>query len=182
MTGILLGTGALLIGGGLLGWLPLRRRYVAVAVRGQSMQPTYQDGDWVLVRRGRQPELGQVIVVEHPAIALALGQVAAPAVVAPLHRWLVKRVAAVPGDPVPRDRVPALADVPEDRVPPGKLVLLGDNQRASFDSRRLGYFEAGGVLGVVVRRLAIARPAPDATKTPVVTRTFPSPPASGREA
>lgn len=67
---------------------------------------------------------------------------------------MIKRVAAVPGDPVPRDEVPALADVPEACVLPGKLVLLGDNPDVSYDSRRAGYFPAERVLGVVVRSLS----------------------------
>jgi signal peptidase I len=186
MTGILLGIAALLVCAGLLGWLPLRRRYVAVTVRGQSMEPTYQDGEWLLVRRGGQPGRGQVVVTEHPRAAAAVrdprlpDHLRATVAVEPPHRWLVKRVAAVAGDPVPREQVPALSDVPEHRVPPGKLVLLGDNRRASFDSRRHGYFDAGGVLGVVVRRLAIPRSAPPSTSAPAVTGIHPPPPAPDR--
>jgi len=67
---------------------------------------------------------------------------------------------AVPGDPIPRDRVPALAGVSEGCVPPGKLVLLGDNPANSYDSRRAGYFPAERVLGVVVRRMHVARRQP----------------------
>lgn len=145
------GLPALLLGLGLLASVLLSRRLVAVTVRGTSMEPTYRDGDWVLVRRGLPPLPGQVVVAE-PAL------VGPPWRDVPVRRpgqrwWLVKRVAAVPGDPVPRADVPALADVPEQRVPAGKLVLLGDNQYASLDSRRLGYFPAERVLGTVVRRL-----------------------------
>lgn len=142
---------------GLVASLVLGRSFVAVAVHGLSMEPTFRDGDWVLVRRGCDPVTGQVVVVEHPPLTdLRLPNGGSTIVtVVPENRWLVKRVAAVPGDPVPRDRIPALAEVPENRVPPGKLILLGDNQLASFDSRRLGYFSSDKVLGVVVRQLAI---------------------------
>ncbi|MFF5208912.1 S26 family signal peptidase [Streptosporangium sp. NPDC000396] len=58
-----------------------------------------------------------------------------------------------PGDPVPRDRVPGLADVPHDRVPPGKVVLLGGNSEVSYDSRAMGFIPVERILGVVVRRL-----------------------------
>jgi signal peptidase I len=148
-------------------WSLLSRRFVAVTVRGQSMEPTFHDGDWLLVRRGRAPVRGQVVVVERPAVLLAPGgqplldSVSRSISVAPEYRWVVKRVAAISGDPVPRDKVPALASVPEHRVPPGKLVLLGDNQQASFDSRRLGYFPDDQVLGVVVRPMTV-RPRPRA--------------------
>ncbi|MET9295509.1 S26 family signal peptidase [Streptomyces sp. NPDC003077] len=65
------------------------------------------------------------------------------------RRWIIKRVAAAPGDPVPRASVPALATAPEERVPPGRLVLLGDNPGASLDSRQYGYFPIARVLGTV---------------------------------
>ncbi|MEU9363640.1 S26 family signal peptidase [Streptomyces avermitilis] len=129
----------------------LGRVLVSVTVRGTSMAPAYRDGDRVLVRRDRPPARGQVVVVEglppggqprHPAPAGESG---------PGRTWLIKRVAAVPGDPVPRDQVPALAHVREDRVPLGKLVLLGDNLDVSHDSRRMGYFPMDSVLGTVLK-------------------------------
>jgi signal peptidase I len=149
---------AFLLSLGLLASALLGRRFVAVAVRGQSMEPTLHDGDWLLVRRGRDPARGQVIVIEHPASPNVWLPNGVPAALTmPENRWLVKRVAAVPGDPVPRDRVPSLADVSELEVPTGKLVLLGDNRQSSFDSSRLGYFSTDKMLGAVVRQLAIGR-------------------------
>ncbi|MEU7487008.1 S26 family signal peptidase [Streptomyces sp. NPDC042319] len=125
----------------------LRGRWVAVTVRGASMQPTLLGGDRVLVRRGPVRAVGELAV---------LGR----AVMGPddpdYFEWIIKRVAAVPGDAVPRDRVPSLAEVPETTVPPGRLVLLGDNQAQSFDSRRFGYYSTEEVLGVVVRPLGRA--------------------------
>ena len=61
---------------------------------------------------------------------------------------MIKRVAAVAGEPVPHG-IP----VPDAVVPDGKLVLLGDNADASFDSRVAGYFSADRLLGGVVRRM-----------------------------
>jgi signal peptidase I len=127
-----------------LAYAALRRALIVVTVRGTSMEPTYQDGDRVLVRRGRAPSPGQVIVMLHP-------RGSAPAA---RTRWIIKRVAAVPGDLVPRDTVDALAEVPEDRVPPGNLVLLGDNPRTSIDSRQAGYFPAEWMVGAALRRVA----------------------------
>ncbi|REK86406.1 S26 family signal peptidase [Streptomyces inhibens] len=133
----------------------LGRHLVAVTVRGASMEPAYREGDRVLVRRGRLPAPGQVVVVtDLPDTGPTTAPVpAAAARAVPSPALLIKRVAAVPGDRVPRDRVPALAGVPERYVPPGKLVLLGDNPEASFDSRHRGYFATACVVGTVWRSL-----------------------------
>ncbi|GIH15074.1 hypothetical protein Raf01_32460 [Rugosimonospora africana] len=126
------------------------RRLVAVRVNGDSMSPTYRDGDRVIARRRVSIRVGHVVVVEQPSDAggwpgpvLARGA-GARAVAA--RRWMIKRVAAVPGDPTPP--VPGL---PGGTVPAGALVLLGDNQRSSFDSRQIGYFPLARVLGTVLR-------------------------------
>ncbi|SCL71070.1 signal peptidase I [Micromonospora citrea] len=42
------------------GWL--RRRWRLVVVRGQSMAPTLHDGDRLLVRVGRAPVVGDLVV------------------------------------------------------------------------------------------------------------------------
>jgi signal peptidase I len=48
--------------GRLLTWLPL----TAVVIAGDSMQPTYRPGDWLLVRRTRRVRVGAVVVVPDP--------------------------------------------------------------------------------------------------------------------
>lgn len=147
-------------------WL-LARRLASVTVRGRSMEPSYHDGDRVLVRRIRTPAAGQVVVVEQPGVD---GQWLGPPLSAGAdrarlsgRRWLIKRVTAVPGDPVPRAGFASLAQAEEDAVPPGKVVLVGDNRRLSLDSRRIGYFPTERVLGVVVRG---AHPAPGRRTAP----------------
>ncbi|WP_307787375.1 S26 family signal peptidase [Streptomyces musisoli] len=122
------------------------RRLLVVTVRGTSMTPTHHDGDRLLVRRTRTVRRGQVVVVLRPR---------SPAIWredrhSPL---IVKRVAAVPGEPVPSGSVPPLAEGHGGRVPSGRVVLLGDNTAASVDSRQLGFFPLGDVLGVVTRPL-----------------------------
>jgi signal peptidase I len=134
--------------------LALRRAYVVVTVVGDSMRPTLDPGDRVLVRRMplRRVRRGQLVVVAAPARDLPMPDD---------PPWLVKRAAALPGDAVP-DEVPALRDSGDGRVPAGRFVILGDNTSRSFDSRRAGYFAADTLLGVVVRRLgreAASRPA-----------------------
>jgi signal peptidase I len=131
-------------------WSVLARRLVAVTVSGTSMEPTYRDRERVIARRGASPRVGQVVVVEEPAVAggwahLALPP-AAPARAVATRRWMIKRVAAVAGD-----RTPPAGRLPGGVVPPGALVLLGDNRRGSFDSRHVGYFPAERLLGTVVR-------------------------------
>jgi len=57
-----------------------------VAVAGQSMEPTFRDGDWLLVRRlGRPPRPGEVVVATDPREP---------------ERLLVKRVRSVAADGV----------------------------------------------------------------------------------
>ncbi|MFE9934155.1 S26 family signal peptidase [Streptomyces sp. NPDC005533] len=125
------------------------RRLVLVTVRGRSMEPTHHERDRVLVVRGTKACRGRVVVVADPRTEGA---------------HLIKRVLAVPGDPVPRDLVPALAGVPERYVPPGWLVLVGDNPGHSLDSRQLGYFPASAVLGRLLRDLW-RRPSPAPSRT-----------------
>ncbi|MFD7233930.1 S26 family signal peptidase [Streptomyces syringium] len=148
---VLCGAATVTTGLGLLLSAVATRKFVTVTVRGASMAPAYRDGDRVLVRRGnRPPVVGQVVVAERPAKD---GTWAAPslrptATAAEVHgrQWLIKRVAAVAGDPVPS------AALPGARVPDGGLVLLGDNPAVSFDSRHVGYFPTDRVLGTVRRR------------------------------
>jgi signal peptidase I len=122
------------------------RRFVVVTVVGGSMLPTFADGDRVLVRR---TTLGRVRTGDVVVMRLTPG----PHTI--YH--VIKRAVAVPGDPVPRDRVPPLAGVPELAVPSGRLVLLGDSP-ISTESRHYGYAEERHLLGVVVRRMVAAAP------------------------
>ncbi|MEU6097838.1 S26 family signal peptidase [Streptomyces sp. NPDC047079] len=116
----------------------LGRHLVLVTVRGRSMEPTYYNRDQVLVVRGTTALRNRVIVVADPRED---------------EGFLIKRVLATPGDPVPRDRVAALSHVQEQQVPSGKLVLLGDNPDQSLDSRQIGYFSDSSVLGSVLLRV-----------------------------
>ncbi|MBN6054621.1 hypothetical protein JYK22_21950, partial [Nonomuraea sp. RK-328] len=124
----------------------VRRRYLVVTVHGESMLPTYRPGERVLVRRARAGSLrpGQVVVLSD--LAPAGRDELRP-------RWIIKRVTALPGDPVPRDTVPALRAAPGTLVPAGHLVVLGDNPDRSHDSRHSGYLTTDRLYGVVLRRI-----------------------------
>lgn len=132
-------------------WM-LRYKLVVVRVDGDSMEPAYRDGDRVLVWRGRVAAIrhGDVIVARQPTDhrdgAARFGG---------MHRglWMIKRVHALPGDPVPGGLAAALDAGPGERVPPSRFVVLGDNAGNSQDSRHFGYLPAWRVLGVGIRRL-----------------------------
>jgi len=133
----------------------LRRRIAVVTVVGESMLPTFAAGDRVMVRRAGLGEIrpGVVVVVEKPS-ANGIWVTPPPRWPAGRREWMIKRVAAVPGDRRP-DLSPAMRAAPDDLVVPrGKLVVLGDNPARSYDSRQIGYFPAERLLGVVQRRLA----------------------------
>ncbi|WP_163507143.1 signal peptidase I [Fodinicola acaciae] len=119
-----------------------RRQLVLVTVEGTSMTPTLRHGDRVLVRR-RGPERvrhGDIVVLEPPVTLTSPDD---------KTRWNVKRVVAMPGDPVTPGDVPAGGP---DVVPPGKLVVRGDGQ-VSSDSRTWGFYAADALLGVVIRQV-----------------------------
>ncbi|MFI6689998.1 S26 family signal peptidase [Streptomyces sp. NPDC050485] len=151
--GALLGVPAVLLGAGLVASGILGHRLVSVTVRGRSMEPGYHDGDRVLVERGGRPSPGKIVVIEQQGPDGRWRQPPLRATAGPAdvysRQWIIKRVAAVSGDAVPRAAVRALAAVPEQEVPAGQLVLLGDNPQASLDSRQHGYFSAERVLGTV---------------------------------
>ncbi|MFC0006841.1 S26 family signal peptidase [Micromonospora siamensis] len=128
--------------GGTAGILLLRKRFLMATVSGFSMAPTLHPGDRLLVRRvppaaGRP---GDIVVVRPDA------RMAGPR---PRPGWVIKRLVAAPGDPVP-------AGVPSStgsHVPPGRMAILGDNPDASRDSRDYGLVAHDQFVGVVVRTL-----------------------------
>ncbi|MEW9551985.1 S26 family signal peptidase [Nonomuraea sp. NPDC050783] len=130
----------------------VRRRVVVVTVSGTSMTPTLHPGEKLLVRRCGIAALkvGDIVVLEPPRVPVS----PEVTVLAPLPartRWQVKRVAALPGDPIPppaREAAGTLRAVPD-----GTLIVLGDND-ASNDSRLSGPYPADRILGVALRRPA----------------------------
>jgi signal peptidase I len=135
----------------------VRRRFALVTVAGPSMLPTLGDGDHVLVRRVRitDVQVGQVVVVERPDDGG--GWTADPPQWPGIgRRWLIKRIAALPGDNWPTDALAGrgrskAAAPPAAFLPPGQFAVLGDNRAVSYDSREMGCVPAARLLGVVVR-------------------------------
>lgn len=119
----------------------VRRRLVAVTVTGNSMLPRLGPGTRVLVRRTRDGVArGDIVVFARPRTTE--------------RAWMIKRVLAVPGDPVPRREAPVLWGHPGDLIPARHLVVIGDNPAESYDSREFGYLRAEALLGVVVGQLS----------------------------
>ncbi|MBN9685363.1 MULTISPECIES: S26 family signal peptidase [unclassified Corallococcus] len=137
------GAGLLVAGAALTAWA--RRRWLVITVRGNSMSPTLRDGQQLLARR-RAGDGGyarsDVIVFMQPAERLAVMNAEDPP-------YLIKRVAAVAGDPVPDWAWPKIGADSQTRVPPGKVVVSGDNAENTQDSRQLGYIDAEAIIGVV---------------------------------
>ncbi|WP_170154251.1 S26 family signal peptidase [Actinoplanes italicus] len=128
------------LGLGILGVLALRRSLLIVEVTGHSMEPAHRSGARLLALRGAQPRRGDVILIRHPdAASRPRGA----------SDYLVKRMAALPGDPVPRAVVPTVGT---GVVPPGSCVVLGDNPD-SADSRTWGFVRRSTVVGRVLCEL-----------------------------
>ncbi|MEV0623447.1 S24/S26 family peptidase [Nonomuraea sp. NPDC050404] len=126
----------------LLLWL-VRRHLLIVTVAGDSMRPAYRDGDRLLAVRRPAVRIrtGRVVVAESPdrdTLTWPPRPSAAP---------LIKRVAALAGEPAPTGSGEG------GRVPAGRVALLGDNAAASFDSRQAGCFPTDRVVAVVIARL-----------------------------
>jgi signal peptidase I len=135
---------------GVFGLVALSRRFMVVTVAGPSMAPTLRDGDRVLVRRCAVDSVrrGDIVVLLGPRIP---GRGVAPAdfmagATNEERTLLIKRAVAVPGDPLPGDAAVLSA---------AEIVVTGDNENMSYDSRQAGPFDAREVRGVVVRRLTM---------------------------
>jgi signal peptidase I len=129
-----------------------RRSLFAVAIAGSSMIPSFEDGDFVLVRRRPVPSglaaAGLVVCVRGPE-----------------DRLLLKRVIGVPGDQLRVGRTVYVAGRALDEpyahgeaaaetfrgaheLAPDEYVVLGDNRAASTDSRDFGPVHASQIEGV----------------------------------
>jgi signal peptidase I len=148
---------------GAAGWV--RVRFVVVTVEGPSMEPAYHDGDRLLVRRTRSRIHRGAVVVGQRFDGQRFGgqrfggqrfggQRFGGQRSGGRRGWIVKRVAAVAGDPVP---VPVRTAAGAASVPAGALVLLGENPAHSHDSRAFGFYPVDRLVGVAVRKLS--RPA-----------------------
>lgn len=121
-------------------------------VQGASMRPTYQDGQFILLLRGKEYNRGDVVGVEYSA-----GEE---------KTILLKRIIAIGGDVVSckygqlyvngqkisesDHTVGKTSDIPAQTVPDGSVYLLGDNREHSMDSRNFGCMSCEDIIGKVV--------------------------------
>ncbi|HEX2030449.1 MAG TPA: signal peptidase I [Actinomycetota bacterium] len=119
-------------------------------VRGASMRPTLEPGDWLLAIRSGRPRRGDIVVVRHPG--------GGPEV--------VKRVVGLPGERVSTDGRTVWVDgrpatepyargagpPGEWRLGPAEVVVLGDARGLSTDSRSFGPVPLSAVEGRAVLR------------------------------
>jgi signal peptidase I len=137
----------LLAAAGLVILLLLLAEFRVVVVHGESMLPTYHDGQTVMVNQlsifGGRWKRGDVVLVRLN------------------NEVLIKRIFRLPGETLslaesrrfqgvkeffePTDK----KDAPF-RVPPGYVVVLGDNAAVSDDSRSFGPVKLSAVLGSVI--------------------------------
>ncbi|MEW9702422.1 signal peptidase I [Paenibacillus sp. SI8] len=128
-------------------------------VRGSSMQPTLQEGEWLIVNKAitylMAPKRGEVVILREPEERAM-----------PDHPYLVKRVVAIAGDEVESrsgvlyvngaevlepytDSPISDGDFGPTYVGPGHVFVMGDNRHAaaSLDSRRFGSVPTGLIQG-----------------------------------
>lgn len=127
-------------------------------VHGTSMNPTLQDGDYLLVSKQAytydEPERGEIIIFP----------------VGEDNKLYIKRVIGLPGDVITikngevyiNGKVDAQnytldgytsGNIDELVVPDGEVFVLGDNRLNSIDSREIGTQEIEDVKGVAFVRL-----------------------------
>jgi len=128
-----------------------------IRVDGSSMQPTFHNGDYVIVNRlayqWGELQRGDVVVFPYP--------------LDPEDDY-IKRVIGLPGDRVavyggdvyvngqrieePYVKSRTKGDMAELIVPEGYVYVLGDNRNASSDSRRWGPLAIEAILGKAIFR------------------------------
>lgn len=130
----------------------LRWLYSVVTVYGSSMEPGLADGDRLVARRCGVGRLrpGQLVVFTEPG----LPHRGRPAWLTGASQglWVIKRVAAGPGDPVPGAIRAAVGGATV--VPPRAVLVLGDGP-GSRDSRQWGFITSRHIFGTARPRRTI---------------------------
>ena len=139
------------IGLSVLAALWISSYYRLAVVNGDSMEPTYTQGDIIFVKIGKTPQRGDIVIIDSKAIG---GRI-------------VKRVIAVEGDTVQTDgeaiwvngvileekyiKEPYAMEDVFLTVPDKSIYVMGDNRNHSRDSRIIGAVSIAEVVGAVKR-------------------------------
>jgi hypothetical protein len=105
------------------------------------MLPLLADGDAVVLRRGGECSVGDIVLFrvsqrDYPGLGRE-----------PVLKRRIKLVAAVAGDPAPADLPAPLRDEHDGRVPRGHVAVRGTSN-GSEGSSRLGYIQLDRIEGV----------------------------------
>jgi signal peptidase I len=118
-----------------------------------SMQPTYKEGDFIIVNRlaylNDMPKRGDVVALYAPGTVC---NSTFDRFINPDSAQYIKRVVALPGDTVKIDNEKVIINgvaitepyiseppdytLPEQTIPDGQYFVLGDNRNNSYDSHR----------------------------------------------
>lgn len=115
----------------------LFRTFVAqpFIVNGASMQPTFENGDYLIVDeltyRLREPKKGEVVVFRFPLEP---------------SKFFIKRIIGIPGEKVDINGKEVTLNNDE-------YFVMGDNRAKSFDSRRWGALKKDLLVGRAFLRL-----------------------------
>lgn len=135
-----------------------------VRVEGESMLPTLQDGDWLLLSAfDFEPEYGEIVVVTQPN-QTRTGEPIIKRVIATEGQQVdidfEQGIVYVDGKTLTEPYIKELTYRPFDvtfplTVPEGCVFVMGDNRNDSLDSRstRIGFVDERYVLGSVKLRL-----------------------------
>jgi signal peptidase I len=110
------------------------------------MTPTLHEGDIIVLRESGDPRVGNIIAVQHEGVTF----------IKRLMGTGGDKVSMNSGDLVRNGKLMWEYDIQENHewhIPDGKILILGDNQSDSRDSRRFGLLDETKIVGRGILRL-----------------------------
>lgn len=128
--------------------------YRILKVSGNSMQPTYQNGEILLGMTARKIRRFDLIVFKRDKKLYIKRVIALPGEQVEIqeHYVLINQLALV--EPyLKKEYQPTFKKIKKVDVPSHHYYVLGDNRKSSVDSRRFGPIDKNQVLAKVCRRI-----------------------------